>query len=51
MTTNDISAAMVVEVDKQAREELLNGKDDGLLAPVMPKFEVKDLESLDGKWV
>ncbi|RVX17988.1 Magnesium protoporphyrin IX methyltransferase, chloroplastic [Vitis vinifera] len=33
-----------------AREELLSGRDDGLPAPVMPKFEVKDLESLDGKY-
>ncbi|KAL6323306.1 hypothetical protein AAG906_029313 [Vitis piasezkii] len=51
VTASDISAAMVVEVDKQPREELLSGKDDGPPAPVMPKFEVKDLESLDGKWV
>lgn len=34
----------------QARDELLSG--DGKLspAPVLPKFEVKDLESLDGKY-
>ncbi|CBI15753.3 unnamed protein product, partial [Vitis vinifera] len=47
---SDISAAMVAEAEKQAREELLSGRDDGLPAPVMPKFEVKDLESLDGKY-
>lgn len=34
----------------QAEEQLLAGKDDLLPAPVMPKFEVKDLESLDGKY-
>ncbi|KAL6319551.1 hypothetical protein AAG906_014227 [Vitis piasezkii] len=50
VTASDISAAMVAEAEKQAREELLSGKDDGLPAPVMPKFEVKDLESLDGKY-
>lgn len=32
----------------QAEEELL--ADNGGEAPVMPKFEVKDLESLDGKY-
>ncbi len=47
---SDISAAMVAEAEKQAGEELLSGKDNGLPAPVMPKFEVKDLESLDGKY-
>ena len=51
VTASDISAAMVAEVEKQARDELLSGKDDGLPAPMMPKFEVKDLESLDEKWV
>ncbi|KAJ9676507.1 hypothetical protein PVL29_021836 [Vitis rotundifolia] len=50
VTASDISAAMVAEAEKQAREELLSGKDDGLPAPLMPKFEVKDLESLDGKY-
>ena len=34
----------------QAEEQLLAGKDDLSPAPVMPKFEVKDLESLDGKY-
>ena len=51
VTASDISATMVAEADKQAREELLSGNDDSSPAPVMPKFEVKFLESLDGKWV
>lgn len=34
----------------QAREELLAGKDETSPTPVMPKFEVKDLESLEGKY-
>lgn len=34
----------------QAREELLTSADENLPAQVMPKFEVKDLESLDGKY-
>ena len=34
----------------KAREELLTGKDVLSPAPVMPKFEVKDLESLEGKY-
>lgn len=34
----------------QAREELLTGQVDGSPSHVMPKFEVKDLESLDGKY-
>lgn len=46
----DISAAMVAEAQKQAEEELLKGKDELSPAAVMPKFEVKDLESLDGKY-
>ncbi|KAE9467599.1 hypothetical protein C3L33_00473, partial [Rhododendron williamsianum] len=33
-----------------AREELLTGNDELSPAPVMPKFEVKDLESLAGKF-
>ncbi|XP_028766236.1 LOW QUALITY PROTEIN: magnesium protoporphyrin IX methyltransferase, chloroplastic [Neltuma alba] len=44
----DISAAMVAEAEKQAKEQLLASKDGSAL--VMPKFEVKDLESLDGKY-
>ena len=32
----------------QAKEQLAVGNGD--IAPVMPKFEVKDLESLDGNW-
>ncbi|XP_027123225.1 magnesium protoporphyrin IX methyltransferase, chloroplastic-like [Coffea arabica] len=47
---SDISAAMVAEAQKQAEAELLKGKDEVSPAPVMPKFEVKDLESLDGKY-
>ncbi|KAL0380293.1 UNVERIFIED_CONTAM: Magnesium protoporphyrin IX methyltransferase, chloroplastic [Sesamum angustifolium] len=50
VAASDISAAMVAEAEKQAREELFKGKD--VLPPglVLPKFEVKDLESLDGKY-
>ncbi|KAF8400071.1 hypothetical protein HHK36_015946 [Tetracentron sinense] len=48
VSASDISAAMVSEAEKQAREELLTGKGDG--ETVMPKFEVKDLESLEGKY-
>ncbi|KAI8544093.1 hypothetical protein RHMOL_Rhmol08G0268800 [Rhododendron molle] len=50
VTATDISAAMVAEAEKQAREELLTGNDELSPAPVMPKFEVKDLESLAGKF-
>ncbi|XP_057479695.1 LOW QUALITY PROTEIN: magnesium protoporphyrin IX methyltransferase, chloroplastic-like [Actinidia eriantha] len=50
VTATDISAAMVAEAEKQAREELLTCKDELSPAPVMPKFEVKDLESLEGKY-
>ncbi|XP_052184059.1 magnesium protoporphyrin IX methyltransferase, chloroplastic [Diospyros lotus] len=50
VSASDISAAMVAEAEKQAREELLTGKDENSPAPLMPKFEVKDLESLDGKY-
>jgi len=50
VTATDISAAMVAEAEKQAREELLTGQDELSPALVMPKFEVKDLESLDGKY-
>lgn len=34
----------------QARDELLSGDAKLSPAPVLPKFEVKDLESLDGKY-
>ncbi|KAK6920449.1 Magnesium-protoporphyrin IX methyltransferase, C-terminal [Dillenia turbinata] len=43
VSASDISAAMVAEAQKQARQELTNGA-------VLPKFEVRDLESLDGKY-
>ncbi|XP_038880651.1 magnesium protoporphyrin IX methyltransferase, chloroplastic [Benincasa hispida] len=39
---SDISAAMVAEAQNKAKEEVVGG--------VMPKFEVKDLESLEGKY-
>ncbi|KAK0583626.1 hypothetical protein LWI29_000438 [Acer saccharum] len=42
---SDISAAMVAEAKKQAEEEL--SADSEGAGPVMPKFEVKDLESLN----
>ncbi|XP_020233501.1 magnesium protoporphyrin IX methyltransferase, chloroplastic [Cajanus cajan] len=45
---SDISAAMVAEAEKQAKEQLV-GSENGS-APVIPKFVVKDLESLDGKY-
>ncbi|KAL9422798.1 hypothetical protein AB3S75_034972 [Citrus x aurantiifolia] len=48
VSASDISAAMVAAARKKAEEELL--ADNGGEAPVMPKFEVKDLESLDGKY-
>ncbi|CAK7336825.1 unnamed protein product [Dovyalis caffra] len=44
----DISAAMVAEAEKQAKEQLQAGSEN--VVPVVPKFEVKDLESLDGKY-
>ncbi|CAN4086557.1 unnamed protein product [Withania somnifera] len=50
VSASDISASMVAEAQKQAQEELFTAKDDQSPAPVMPKFEVKDLESLDGKY-
>lgn len=34
----------------KAQEQLSKAKDDQSPPPVMPKFEVKDLESLDGKY-
>ncbi|XVE63764.1 hypothetical protein DITRI_Ditri07aG0046100 [Diplodiscus trichospermus] len=48
VSASDISAAMVAEAEKQTREQLAVGNGD--ISPVMPKFEVKDLESLDGKY-
>ncbi|XWS51499.1 hypothetical protein CRYUN_Cryun12cG0181600 [Craigia yunnanensis] len=48
VSASDISAAMVAEAEKQAKEQLAVGNGD--FAPVMPKFDVKDLESLDGKY-
>ncbi|KHN17459.1 Magnesium-protoporphyrin O-methyltransferase [Glycine soja] len=45
---SDISAAMVAEAEKQAKEQLATSEDGSV--PVMPKFVVKDLESLDGKY-
>ncbi|KAB2020231.1 hypothetical protein ES319_D07G053900v1 [Gossypium barbadense] len=48
VAASDISTAMVAEAEKQAKEQLTAGNGD--IAPVMPKFEVKDLESLDGKY-
>lgn len=46
--SSDISAAMVAEAEKQAKEQLV--ADGNGSAPVLPKFVVKDLESLDGKY-
>lgn len=43
VSASDISASMVAEAQKQAKEELSEGD-------VMPKFEVNDLESLTGKY-
>lgn len=48
VSASDISAAMVAEAEKQAKEQLLVG--NGAIEPVMPKFEVNDLESLNGKY-
>uniref|UniRef100_A0A2P2NJL2 Uncharacterized protein MANES_06G126400 n=1 Tax=Rhizophora mucronata TaxID=61149 RepID=A0A2P2NJL2_RHIMU len=45
---SDISAAMVAEAEKQAKELLQVESENS--AHVMPKFQVKDLESLDGKY-
>ncbi|KAL3617628.1 hypothetical protein CASFOL_037949 [Castilleja foliolosa] len=50
VSASDISAAMVSEAEKQAREELFNGKDELPSGLALPKFIVKDLESLDGKY-
>ncbi|WOK92918.1 magnesium protoporphyrin IX methyltransferase, chloroplastic [Canna indica] len=45
VTASDISAAMVAEAERKAREAL-SGQSDVR----MPNFEVKDLESLSGKF-
>ncbi|KAE9601358.1 hypothetical protein Lal_00023989 [Lupinus albus] len=50
VSATDISAAMVAEAEKQAKEQLVASEDGLSPAPVMPKFVVKDLESLDGKY-
>lgn len=47
---SDISAAMVSEAEKQAKEQLQITNDDQSSPPTMPKFEVSDLESLKGKY-
>eukprot|EP00262_Sarcandra_glabra_P021548 TRINITY_DN9184_c0_g1_i1.p1 TRINITY_DN9184_c0_g1~~TRINITY_DN9184_c0_g1_i1.p1 ORF type:complete len:321 (-),score=35.61 TRINITY_DN9184_c0_g1_i1:299-1261(-) len=47
VSASDISAAMVEEAERQAREELEGGGESGV---VMPKFEVRDLERLEGKY-
>lgn len=47
---SDISQSMVAEAEKQAREELLNGNNELPPGIVLPKFDVKDLESLNGKY-
>lgn len=46
VSASDISAAMVAEAQNKAREELQSNNTD----IVMPKFEVSDLESLNGKY-
>ncbi|XP_074317146.1 magnesium protoporphyrin IX methyltransferase, chloroplastic [Silene latifolia] len=46
VSASDISAAMVAEAQSKAKEEIKSGDNE----LVMPKFEVKDLESLDGKY-
>ncbi|OAY48035.1 magnesium protoporphyrin IX methyltransferase, chloroplastic [Manihot esculenta] len=48
VSASDISAAMVAEAEKQAKEQLQAVGENA--APMLPKFEVKDLESLDGKY-
>lgn len=50
VSASDISAAMVAEAQSKAKEELQSGNTDLSSNIVMPKFEVKDLESLDGKY-
>ncbi|CAH9104761.1 unnamed protein product [Cuscuta europaea] len=51
VSASDISAAMVSEAKEKAEEELSKRRDgDKLPTMVMPKFAVKDLESLEGKY-
>ncbi|GAB2272022.1 hypothetical protein Dimus_006846 [Dionaea muscipula] len=51
VSASDISAAMVAEAEKLAREELKASSTEASPTPIaMPKFEAKDLESLDGKY-
>ncbi|KAL7152688.1 hypothetical protein ABFS83_04G115400 [Erythranthe nasuta] len=50
VAASDISAAMVAEAEKGAREELFKGTDSPPAGIVLPKFEVSDLESLNGKY-
>nr|XP_027191684.1 magnesium protoporphyrin IX methyltransferase, chloroplastic [Cicer arietinum]XP_027191685.1 magnesium protoporphyrin IX methyltransferase, chloroplastic [Cicer arietinum] len=45
---SDISAAMVAEAEKQAKEQLVSSENG--VSSLMPKFVVSDLESLDGKY-
>ncbi|XP_050221697.1 magnesium protoporphyrin IX methyltransferase, chloroplastic [Mercurialis annua] len=47
VSASDISAAMVAEAEKNAKEQLQLATEN---APVLPKFEVNDLESLNGKY-
>ncbi|WCJ36346.1 magnesium-protoporphyrin IX methyltransferase [Euphorbia peplus] len=44
VSASDISAAMVAEAQSKAKEQL------EAVGKALPKFEVKDLESLDGKY-
>ncbi|GLT83858.1 hypothetical protein SLE2022_021260 [Rubroshorea leprosula] len=48
VSASDISAAMMAEAEKQAKEQFSVGNGDA--EPVMPKYEVRDLESLDGRY-
>ncbi|GMH23473.1 hypothetical protein Nepgr_025316 [Nepenthes gracilis] len=51
VSASDISAAMVAEAEKLTKEELQTSRNDLSPTPMfMPKFEIKDLESLDGKY-
>ncbi|VFQ67785.1 unnamed protein product [Cuscuta campestris] len=52
VSASDISAAMVSEAQKKAKEELLKAgrEDEHPTGVTLPKFAVKDLESLDGKY-
>ncbi|KAF5743650.1 magnesium protoporphyrin IX methyltransferase chloroplastic [Tripterygium wilfordii] len=50
VSASDISAAMIAEAEKQAKEQLQVDNDNSSAAMVKPKFEVSDLESLNGKY-